>query len=104
MTGGLSETSLVPRNRIELLTRGFSVQPSLLLDMLAHLAALGRIAEELGRAMGGSQCDPDARIAPQLARKTAPSEYSSGNASSRKRLLCPPPADLRPGSRRRFPG
>jgi hypothetical protein len=53
MTGGLSEVSVVPRNRIELLTRGFSVPPSLLMDMLSHMAALGRIAEELGRAMGG---------------------------------------------------
>ena len=74
MTGGLSETSVVPRNRIELLTRGFSVQPSLVMDMLAHLAALGRAAEQLGQALGCSNYprDHEAKPVPQLVTKIAP--------------------------------
>jgi hypothetical protein len=86
MTGGLPEASVVPRNRIELLTRGFSVQPSLLMDMLAHLAALGHLAEELARTIAGNGCQSDhaAVAVRQLAAKTNLPSRKNSRATYRR--------------------
>ena len=45
----------MPRPRIELGTRGFSVrQEHLLVEILTHLAALGQAAEQLRQALGSN--------------------------------------------------
>jgi hypothetical protein len=59
------------------------------------MAALGRIAEELGRAMGGGKCDTE--IVPQLPKRAVPSDNHSANASTKKLLPSSPLADLRSG-------
>ncbi len=52
MTRGLEEANVVPRNRIELLTRGFSVQQEcMLIEILDHLIALGRAADVLRESL-----------------------------------------------------
>jgi hypothetical protein len=101
MTGGLSEVSVVPRNRIELLTRGFSVQPSLLMDMLSHLAALGRAAEELGRALGCNDhhWDHEEKPVPQLTADIASRPRRDSNTTS-QRSMCSAPIG-RPRIRRK---
>lgn len=59
-TGGLPKNDVVPRTRIELVTRGFSVhQQYLLIEILTNLAAVGQAAQqlllsfELGRQRSG---------------------------------------------------
>ena len=53
-TRGFQNETMVPRNRIELLTRGFSVSnEALLLNILDHMSALGRAADELRRSLEG---------------------------------------------------
>jgi len=48
---------MVPRPRIELGTRGFSVrQQNLLVEILNHLAALGQAAEQLKQDLGNNGC------------------------------------------------
>ena len=46
---------MVPRPRIELGTRGFSVrQEHLFLEILSHLAAMGQVAEQLRQELGSN--------------------------------------------------
>jgi len=54
-TGGLHKNGQMPRRRIELGIRGFSVfQEHLLLEMLAYLAAVGQVAEPLMQELGSN--------------------------------------------------
>ncbi|GEM_PF-5325294 len=47
-TRGLGKDEKVPRTRIELVTRGFSVrQEHLYIEILTHLVAIGQAAQEL---------------------------------------------------------
>ena len=58
--GGLAKGYVVPRARVELATRGFSVrQEHLLLEMLTHLIALGQVAEQLKQDLGSNGHHPN---------------------------------------------
>jgi len=62
---------MVPRPRIELGTRGFSVrQEHLLIEILTHLAALGQVAEQLRQALGSNSHHQEqvAELIQQLAK------------------------------------
>jgi len=46
---------MVPRPRIELGTRGFSVrQQHICIEILTHLVAVGQVAEQLRQELGGN--------------------------------------------------
>jgi hypothetical protein len=87
MTGGLPDVRVVPRNRIELLTRGFSVRPDLVRDLLDHLTALGRLAAETGRAIAaegeGHHCDEEITRRPAITADW-PSGSGVRNAAPRR--------------------
>ena len=65
--------NLVPRPRIELGTRGFSVrQQHLLIEILIHLAALGQVADQLRQTLVSNcrhQQDQVAELIQQLAKR-----------------------------------
>jgi hypothetical protein len=63
------------------------------MDMLAHLAALGRAAEELGRAMAddGHLTDHQVQAIPQLDRLDVSSRTAAGDPA--RRSVCAAPVD-----------
>ncbi len=68
---------MVPRPRIELGTRGFSVrQENLLIEILTHLAALGQVADQLRQALGSNGHHEQVQVAELIQQLVKGNEHA----------------------------